>query len=923
MTWAAAQSRDGPATPAPRAPGGRASCGPALGNRALARLGGPDAVAALAPQLGNRARGALLQRAVCDRPKKPPKEKGEAREVDTTTFSPTVALIGDKAWELFNFDVDKAYTKEEHEQYIKDVVVPKLKTLIEDHGAYVAVVGEASSTASFSHNLDLSRNRATCVSDILRRELAAAGVTDTSRVLPPKHVGELFSHLRHGDEFEDKEDRRVTILAVEEDPEEICPAGARTRPSDRFKAKVACDSPGSVAINLGDVSDPVRPTWRAFRWIRSPAASDCAFRAASSPDAFAAAGRAFHLALRDPDDPAAPSDLQGDAALNVGFDRLFAAGGKFTVKLEGTYAPADCRTRGGELPGWLLPVGPVFCGEVPQPARGPACDDEAETCTASQRLAPAKRFGAMIERVGFDLPLDRVIKRLPPIARHLLDGVVPEMGIALVHVGTLDGPEPRRMRTFLFTGLRGSSAGLNGQVGFDKEAISAEPVALALGDPDEWFADSDLDSDVIPWQWPPKLPDFAELEIKGNSNVEVLSVGGMSFEFHGALCNAGGDRTVRGWFGGVTPVSCTDLGPLLRYEPERNCEAEECPEDQQLAEHDSFRFKIGRASLSGLPLAGRKLADAYGCEVVAAFVNIGSASDDGPIHREFLFIGRHAGCRFDVAQGGFVKTALIDRVLAVDDADDPLAVSDFHGLAELGAGGRLSIRPATFKPNFDIAFPGAWDSACKGTKQADGVMIPLGDVECGPVPDPPHDMTPDPDTHAACRNPASMHPIVQREIERFALGDYEDILAAIDEDLGYAAIYFTEPLTSLRPPGRVLSPAVFVGRNWEGVPVITFVDMEVTSYSETRSGAPRVGVRFTSEACSYDMDGNPIFVQPVHCREGLPFKGQMTRLKRLPTPGRPDPPDTPPVPVPDDTSSGTGAGSRTAAAAPPDEPVPA
>ena len=83
----------------------------------------------------------------------------------------------------------------------------------------------------------------------------------------------------------------------------------------------------------------------------------------------------------------------------------------------------------------------------------------------------------------------------------------------------------------------------------------------------------------------------------------------------------------------------------------------------------------------------------------------------------------------------------------------------------------------------------------------------------------------------------------------------------------------------------MLSPAVFVGRNWEGVPVITFVDMEVTSYSETRSGAPRVGVRFTSEACSYDMDGNPIFVQPVHCREGLPFKGQMTRLKRLPTPG--------------------------------------
>ena len=113
-------------------------------------------------------------------------------------------------------------------------------------------------------------------------------------------------------------------------------------------------------------------------------------------------------------------------------------------------------------------------------------------------------------------------------------------------------------------------------------------------------------------------------------------------------------------------MSCFDLGPLLQIEPHRDCEADECPEDTQLAEHDAFRFKVGRASLGGMPLAGRKLADNYGCEVVAAFVNIGSEGDDGPIYREFLFVGRHAGCRFDVAQGNLVKTAMIDRRLAID-----------------------------------------------------------------------------------------------------------------------------------------------------------------------------------------------------------------------------------------------------------------
>ena len=371
------------------------------------------------------------------------------------------------------------------------------------------------------------------------------------------------------------------------------------------------------------------------------------------------------------------------------------------------------------------------------------------------------------------------------------------------------------MRTFLFAGLSGSAAGLHGQAGVDKEAgTSTGSLALALGDPDEWFADSDFDSDLIPWTWPPKLPDPAELEIKGDSNLEILTVGGMSFRVPRADLQRRrrphDPRLVRR----CTPGVVFRPGPLLELEPHRDCKAGDCPEDTQLAEHDAFRFKVGRASLGGIPLAGQKLADLYGCEVVAAYVNIGSESGDEPIHREFLFVGRHAGCRFDVGQGNLVKTAMIDRRLAIDRADEPLARSDFAGYAKFGADGRLSIRPLSFRPEFDVGFPGTWDATCAGAKDADGMVIPLDDVKCGPVPDPTHDTTPDPDPHGGCRNPGAMHPVVQREIERFALGDYEDIIDAIDEDLGFAAIYFTEPLNSLRPPGRVISPAVFVGRNW-------------------------------------------------------------------------------------------------------------
>ena len=873
--------------------------GPALGNRALGRLAAegrsPAALRTLSPQLGNRALARLaLQRAKCDPPASARDRPGVTREVDTTALAPRVALVGDKAWELTNFDVDKAYVKEEHEAYIKAVVVPELKQLIEDKGAYVAVAGEASSTWTFAHNWDLSRRRAECVHAIVRRELLAAGVIDTGRLLKPMQVGEVLSNLRSGDDVENDDDRRVTILAVESDPEQVCPEGARTRGSKQFKIKVACDSPLSVAINIGDVSDPGLPTWRAFKWFASPAATHCEFRAKSSGSAGYGARKDFHLALRDPDDPNAPSDLQGEAELNAGLARLFAADGKFDVKLPGTWSPKGCKVPGGEVPGWLLPAGPVFCGEVPQPARGKACDDDAATCTEADKLAPATRFGAMIERVGFDIPLARLRKRLPAAARYLLDKLAPEAGIALVHIGTLDGPEPRRMRTFLFAGFAGDAAGLDGQVGFDSEATSTTPLRLATEDPDGWASDSDFDSDVIPWSWPPSLPSPAKLEIGGgNTNVEKLHVGGMTFEFHGVQCSGGGSRTIYGWFGGVHGVKCWDIGPLTSFEPEPDCEADDCPADTQLAGHDAFTIKVGRAALADLPLAGQALADRYGCEVVAARVNIGNEGDD-PIHREFLFVGRRKGCRFDVDKGSRSESFMFDRQLSLDDPENPLDNSDFSGIAVLDDAGELTVRPLSVSTGYSFTLPGAFDATCTGAKGAEGLMIPLDDVRCGKVPEPQHDTTPDPDPHASCRDYTAMHPLVGREIAKFKRGEYDHIVAAIPSGVHGAAIYYSRPLKELAWTLGPLRPAIFVGQNHMGVPVITFVEMEVVTYT-SRRGVPLVTVRFVSDACSFDADGNPVFVQPLHCEESLPFKGQLAPLEQLWTPE-----DPAPEPDPDD-----------------------
>jgi hypothetical protein len=196
------------------------------------------------------------------------------------------------------------------------------------------------------------------------------------------------------------------------------------------------------------------------------------------------------------------------------------------------------------------------------------------------------------------------------------------------------------------------------------------------------------------------------------------------------------------------------------------------------------------------------------------------------------------------------------------------------------------------------------------------LLIPLEAVKCGDVPEPRHDTTPDHTQLDDCQ-PKALRPSYALEIGKLHVGFYHDVIdhipVAADPRRQVPVLYYHKPLEWLKSDvGNEITDAVFIGRNVDGIPVVTFVDMVVVSYDKVR-GIPRVVVRFTSDPCSFDAFGHAVFVSPRKCVETLPNKGLETELKplpaTLPTPrkaptGAPAPPVAPPSTV------GTGSGSR-------------
>lgn len=870
--------------------------------------------------LSRRARasdspGGILQRSPCDLPAKLEQGDGVGKTVGFTEYSHVIGeQVGDKAWLLTNFDIDESFVKPGHLTFIRETIVPALKELIQHQGAYVAVIGEASRTAGQAHNLPLSANRSSCVLDVLNRELAAAGVDTAGALFREQHVGQSLAEIRRNpnEPLEQADDRRVAIVPVDRKPDDLCSETDRTRFSERFLVKVACHGPDSIAVNIGDIGVAGHATFRRFAWTRTPLDSDgCELRVKDQELVAAKATVPVQLATKNPDDPWAPSPLVGEAWLYPGVGKLVLGDGKFWLLVDRDW-DQECMSSHRSLPGLLLPVGPVECGEVPMPERAKSCDETTppEHCGDTEKTTGAKSFGAVMLRASHDLPISKIkdwlADHLPGIARPLIDKLTVDAGAAIVLIGTRDADGPKLMRTFVFAGLElFGGSGLQGGVGVAKEAVSTEPLRLATRDPDDYLSPSDLDSNLLHF-----LPEPAKLKVEGNSNIEELEVGGdLTFAFHDPFCHAA-DDTTRGWFGAVSPVMCKDITPLLVDVPTRDCNKEkDCPPERQLAGHDQFTFKYGRASIRSLPPVVRKqIEQQAGCEVVAARINIGTEGSDA-IYREYVFIGKLADnkdqlpCRFDVEKGSSIEKYTIDRHLDLDEEDSPLVSSDFQGKADLSPGGTVKvIVPAVATP-YSFELPGSFDATCTGPQGATGAIVPLDEVKCGAVPDPRHDDTPE--ALDRCRDLGAQSQLVQDEIAHLRDGDYGEYMKQVHP----GEIVYHEALETLGTlaisPGHVVTPAVFVGLTDAGVKVVVLMDIRILSYT-TVQGQPWVVIEVLSDPCTFDLHGKPRFVHRVLCAETVAYRGMVAPLrpKSLGKPALPTPDVVPPG------SDGTGAGSR-------------
>ncbi len=902
-----------------RCPAGGCTCG----GRCTDQLDEDEGEAQLRRRMLARKTGAPARRnpGRCDACKPPaeasarPATFGDADVADYTDISPR----GAKAWKLANFDVDRNYVKQEHRDFLAKTIIPEVKRILDDPDTVdteIAVVGEASTTYTSSHNLKLSECRAQCVMDIIKAQLG----TKANLVFRMVWKGKDLALKRgHPDEKENDDDRRVTVIPVHKraGKKPKCPRDVRMRASSFLRAKTACGPGGSISVNVGEESDPKQPAFRRFRWFPDSFFDTCRFRA-QAVEAGTTPSQQFSLAKTDPDSDTDLPSWGMDAPMDRKTNEISLGGGGFKITPQGTWSSA-CAGQTGAVGGRLLPVGPVECGEVPQPKEWNCDQDKEEKCSVDDRRKAGKKFAAMLVRFSHDLPLDKLKEKLAPYLpgplKWLLDKLTAGVTVCVVRIGSLD-TTPRLTRTFLFTGLEFfGPAGLDEQWGVDKEAEASEPMKLAY-DPDDMTGDSDFDSNI--WNLP---PEPAKLEIDGNHTAtEHLSVGDIEFEFKGIKCHNDDSRTVRGMMQGVSAVSCDDIGPWVKYEPNRECSKDECPEEQRLDDHHEFEFKIGRASLAGMPsIPGAAQgpldwANDLGCDVTAAFINIGSTGENA-IHRKGIFIGKKKTdpakpstppCNFSFGSGTDEETFVIPRQLARDNPGEALATSDFHGNAELDDRNTLTVHPPIPALDYKLKVPGGFDPGPMRTPMgpddrptpapcvklgAEGMFWPIAPVECGKAPMPPHMTAKDPDPLEECRKRALLNLVVQVAINRLKNGHFKRYVDALPTGTGPNGttrpfLFFYPALTALKTKVKtIVKDAIFVGRNEDGTPVVAIVDMQVDAYHDN-NGDPIVEVAFRSEPCAFDASGNAVYMQRRRCKEAFWYKGAGRDLR---TPGhRPD-----------------------------------
>jgi hypothetical protein len=815
----------------------------------------------------------MIQRDACTRTK-PKHGPGEGKELAVTELRFLEGFaVGLKFWELSEFDIDKGFIKQGHINFLNTAkVVDQINQAIKDQGAFVAVVGEASTTGSQKHNLPLSKDRARCTIE----QLISAGVP-RDRIARPVGIGEIGAAARRIargetriDEVEDAAARKVTILLVDNKeikPTEQCNEKTKTRRSDAFIANLACDTGSSIHVWIGDISDPRNPTYRKFKWLMLSEKTGCQFFAKADSNVPVLANLKLQLAKREPDKLSAPSDFFAlTPFLATGGTTGVLGGPKpYLIPLQGIWHPPACLAKSLDRKGLLVPVSGVFCGKLPKPNPGAGC--KAEACSKAHRQSSAKKFIATIIRGSGD-----VSRFIPKNYRWIVDWIPwkPEVSGAVVTIGTKDVKGRQLTRVFGFVGAgihTGEKGRFEEQAGYSQVTLSSDPKQLANSDPDDILRGS---SDFNGW---------ATLSIIGGANRDELEVSGLKFAFSMARCNAE-SRSSRGRMHITGPVVCKDIPELREFK--RDCEDDEC---ERAGDARHFTFKTGRATLASLPLVGQKIALGMGCSVTAAFVNVGTRTDEDKQrkYREFIFVGKNADCRFEVGKGAVDKDFTLARDLTWGDPDDIVQWSDFAGKATLKRGNGMTVNPALVK----FKMPGAFDAGCSGKRLVDGLMLPISGVECGQVPAPPHFTTRE-RTHldrCAAFYKANKS-LVDAAVAQLNKGDHDELIGKMGAGPRLGIADFDRLRSQV---GTTQSKVLFVGKTGgtPGRKVVAFVDLSVLKYL---SHYPqRLEVILQSNLCAFDGSANPVMLDPVNCletrfRKGLKEFVFKIKISKIPPP---------------------------------------
>ncbi len=814
---------------------------------------------------------------------------GEAQRLTPSQVSPFPDFIpNDAVWTLSNFDVAKHFVKTEHRAFLRDNVVPAINAL-PAADTQVSIVGEASTTASPEFNRKLSDDRALCVAAALME----AGL-DPARIVKIVGRGELYAGVRrllHGtfplDNVEDRNARMVSIVLAQRVSDE-CSDTMKLRGSTQWLARVGCESPFTVRVNIGDRSDPARPTYREFRWIHAPWPDGCTYHSGPPPGIppffvdFETA-LAFHLALRRPGSPDAPTEFEGAATHRRSASSWVLSGhaNPYQLPLGGVWIPASCDQATHATPGFLVPIGPVQCGAVPAPPQGNCLPVTQDDCPDAYKATAAQHYMGIM--IGGSADVSRI---LPPAWRAFVP-----LGAAglLVLFTTTDLPGPQLARVFVYLGAGISGAGS----GWDR-------AAGALAPKKDVGASVQLQTSTGTFGRVLGNSDFrkllgAKLAFKGASNRIDLETGVGTFPFFGPHCNHGGARDYYGILRPVGSAFCAPKMPEVAI-PERSCEEEEdCPESTRLAGHRGIRIRVGRLTTRSLPPGASDLAARYGCELVAAELAVDTDSEDGgPIHREFVLLMQREDCDYLVARDDIQLDLLFKRRLASATPDALDAPSDLVGAAVLNDVGQLTIMPLhTIAISFKL--PGGFGAGCTGKRGARGLVLPASVVNCGEAPEPEHDTRAELDHKAYCEAfKKAVAPTVEGDCLDLKAGTYDPIIAPLGAPpriIAPPAIY--EAWLRHHKPGDVVRQAFFVGKALgatvlSSTRVVAYADFRILAVNTDRT----MVIQFLTDVCAFDENGKVVALRPRGCADEFARAGDIRRVGTILFGSNPVPPRT-------------------------------